>query len=250
MSVYKKTYIWQGGKITSYIDVIKPLTYCLCLFFTWNLYHQPLPSHYLLEEGGWAVVILQWAKIVHRAEKPGSVPPGKEILLVLSIYFLHFWQWKSAWANARFARLCYHSPCFCYFLMTCSMWGQVCQTPLMFVTSLPGCALGCSVWTSPGPREAMIAWVILVGLSIPALCKGAGCCSPSHCWWALINSICLQSHTGVNLIKLQALYHHHPQAAPACAMSTPGTRGSLMPGAPCRSRLWLPQPVPHPSREV
>lgn len=52
MSVYKKSYIWQGGKITSHIDVIKALTYCLCLFFSWNLYRQPLPSHYLLEEGG------------------------------------------------------------------------------------------------------------------------------------------------------------------------------------------------------
>lgn len=83
-------------------------------------------------------------------------------------------------------------------------WGgggrAVCQAPFNGCYQLTCIHLGCSVWTSPVPYGGKIGWVILVRLSIPALCKGA-CCSPSpgQCWWALINSTPLQSHTGANL---------------------------------------------------
>lgn len=191
----------------------------------------------------------QWTKIVHRAEKHTSVPPGKEILQVLSIYFLHFWQWKSAWADAKSARIWLHSPCFCYFSWHV-LWGGKCQTSLKFVT-MTWFALGCSVWTSPGPCEAMTSWVILVGLSISALCKGAGGCSSSQCWWGVINSICVQSHTGISF-KLSFKPFTATTTKQLQLMPCPllGHCGSLMPGAPCRSWLWLPQPVPHPSREL
>lgn len=74
-------------------------------------------------------------------------------------------------------------------------------------------------------------------------------CSLQRCWWLFFQSVLVGCHK-FNLsavahrcqfqINLQALYSYHHQAAPTCAMSTPGTCGSLMPGAPCRSWLLLP----------
>lgn len=79
-------------------------------------------------------------------------------------------------------------------------------------------------------------------------------CSLQRCWLLFSQSVLMCCHK-FNLsaithrcqfkIKLQALHNQHHQASPACAMSTPETCGCLMPGAPCRSQPWLPQPVPH-----
>lgn len=164
----------------------------------------------------------QWTKIVHRAEKHTSVPPGKEILQVLSIYFLHFWQWKSAWADAKSARIWLHSPCFCYFSWHV-LWGGKCQTSLKFVTGDLVCSrLQCL--NQPWPMWGNdflghFGWLINI-------------CSLQRCWWLFFQSVlmgchkfnlCAVTHRCQFQIKLQALYSYHHQAAPAYAMSTPGT---------------------------
>lgn len=62
-------------------------------------------------------------------------------------------------------------------------------------------------------------------------------CSLQRCWLLFSHQSVLMGSPKFNLsaithrckfkVKLQALYNHHHQAPPACAMSTPGTCGSL-----------------------